>query len=744
MPTTPSNTVPNASDVQATNAEMDKLLKELNEINGVNRDITAELDKQIKKTNSLFGAKSKESVLLKDVKKLGRDVSADIERQIKLIGDLNKGLTTEKDIQKELSKNEKLLGSLRLKQNQQQYDLAQQQQLLAEAKKIEMEKEAALAAAIASGRGREVQKATASLKKSQDIVKSENDKVKALQNGIKITNDLIENYDEANDKLKKGVELFKKQEDKVKSIKSKTLSYIGNLTLFGVTLNSIWETWKKLEKTQTDAAQQLGLSVEQVKEIGNNTKAVYGNFTSSTFATSTLLKGLQELNAELGTSLDFSAQEVTQFTELTKTIGLSVTEATKLFALGKLNNQTLKQTEQTIVAGTVAANRQYGVQVSAKEVFKDISKLSAGILVKFQENPEAIAKAVVQAKALGTSLEQVDKIGDSLLNFESSIQNELEAQLVTGRQINLDKAREYALNNDSVGLMNELAKITGDLGGYNKLNRIQQESIAKAVGLSRDEVSQMLIDQAKFAALGDTANKSAAEQLKYAQEHNITLDQSIMKSLEQQAMTDKLDESFTAVKENLAAIVDGPLGGFAKMLVDILNSSLGIGAIITTMIGGGIAKIIMALPALIEGFTVLKETALGQAIASAWAAAMENPLTSLTFGAAGLALGAALVGAIISSMSSATSVKDAAIDSNGGLMISGPKGSFITDPADQIIAAPGAANLLGGGGGGITASQLDAIANRPVVVQANLTAGSDTIQKWQTNAGQYGSSGRFA
>jgi hypothetical protein len=57
---------------------------------------------------------------------------------------------------------------------------------------------------------------------------------------------------------------------------------------------------------------------------------------------------------------------------------------------------------------------------SDKEILQDISKLSAGILTKFQNNPKAIASAVVQAKALGTTLEQVDKVGESLLYFESN------------------------------------------------------------------------------------------------------------------------------------------------------------------------------------------------------------------------------------------------------------------------------------------------------------------------------------
>ncbi len=38
--------------------------------------------------------------------------------------------------------------------------------------------------------------------------------------------------------------------------------------------------------------------------------------------------------------------------------------------------------------------------------------------------------------------------GESLLNFETSIENELKAELITGKQLNLERARAAALTGD--------------------------------------------------------------------------------------------------------------------------------------------------------------------------------------------------------------------------------------------------------------------------------------------------------
>ena len=45
-------------------------------------------------------------------------------------------------------------------------------------------------------------------------------------------------------------------------------------------------------------------------------------------------------------------------------------------------------------------------------------------------------------------MSQLDGIASSLMDFESSIKNELEAELLLGKNLNLEKARQAALNND--------------------------------------------------------------------------------------------------------------------------------------------------------------------------------------------------------------------------------------------------------------------------------------------------------
>ena len=80
----------------------------------------------------------------------------------------------------------------------------------------------------------------------------------------------------------------------------------------------------------------------------------------------------------------------------------------------------------------------------------------------------------MQAKALGTTLEKVEQIASSLLQFESSIEAELSAELLVGKDLYLERARLLALNNDLAGVAEEIAKQIGTAADFTNMNVIHQ------------------------------------------------------------------------------------------------------------------------------------------------------------------------------------------------------------------------------------------------------------------------------
>ena len=99
------------------------------------------------------------------------------------------------------------------------------------------------------------------------------------------------------------------------------------------------------------------------------------------------------------------------------------------------------------------------------------------------------------AKKLGTNLDTVGKIMDGMLNFQESIGKEIEASILLGKQLNFQKARELALNNDIEGAMKVVLGQLGSEEEFQRMNAIQRKSLADALGVDVATMAQMISKQ---------------------------------------------------------------------------------------------------------------------------------------------------------------------------------------------------------------------------------------------------------
>jgi len=489
-------------------------------------------------------------------------------------------------------------------------------------------------------------------------------------------------------------------------------------------IKKAFEAFKEYDTLFTNLARGLGMSTDQVRNMTTAAKFSKEALGDNNYTAAQIAKSIGDVNSQLGLSVGVSAATSAEFAAMTNQMGLSAEEASKIYRLGVLNNSSLQKTNKTIASSIIAAQKQFNVQVNERQVYQEIGKLSAGITSKFEQNPDLIAKAVVQAKALGTNLEQVDKVGESLLNFETSIENELKAELLTGKQINLEKARYAALTGDQIGLMNELSSQVGSLEEFQSMNVLAQKSLAEAFGLSRNELADMLKQQAVFNKLGDVSNMTAKQQLELATKLGYTGDESLMNNLKQQAAAETLAATWDSIKLSLAALLDGPF----KLLVNGMSYLSKHAWIVHAAIG---AMAALSLVKLIGGISLLVN---GLSIALAEGITLTGLLTG---GAALLGLGA-LIGIGVGAIGSIRSGTEAAVPQlfEGGIAPAVPGGTLVNvgegGKAEAIIPlnSPTANNMLGGGSSTIEAvlAQISQHLSKPAPIpQFSLMVNQDKL-----------------
>ena len=147
--------------------------------------------------------------------------------------------------------------------------------------------------------------------------------------------------------------------------------------------------------------------------------------------------------------------------------------------------------------------------VLAKDVFADIAQNTELFANFAKDGGLNIGRAAVQAKELGLSLDTVGKVAENVLDFQSSIESELQASLLIGRQLNLNRARELSLAGDIEGLQKEIVKLVGSEAEFNQLNVIQRKKFAQALGVTTTELSKLVSGEVQLKS-NDTKDNTDA------------------------------------------------------------------------------------------------------------------------------------------------------------------------------------------------------------------------------------------
>ena len=212
-----------------------------------------------------------------------------------------------------------------------------------------------------------------------------------------------------------------------------------------------------------------------------------------------------DLTSELGK--EFGGQLLAGSAFLAENFGLTeaaIGEIQKESVVTGKNVSTIAQEMSGVIAATTT---QKGIMVDVNEVIEETSKISGELRLNFKNSNKEIARGITSLKLMGMNLTQLKGSSSSLLDFESSIAAEMEAELLTGRELNLEGARRAALDGDLVKLGKELSKQGVDYNELEEMNVLQRQAYAKAVGLSVDELSDSLKTAQEFEAVERRAAK---------------------------------------------------------------------------------------------------------------------------------------------------------------------------------------------------------------------------------------------
>ena len=367
----------------------------------------------------------------------------------------------------------------------------------------------------------------------------------------------------------------------IKALGPSLQAALGPLALIGVAVEAIKffvGAMFDANKQSVDLARNLGTSTQEGEKLRQYYIDNKNLLQTQYKLTSALVESQTQLSELSALSNVYSLDALDAQTQLTKEVKLQAEDASNLnkifIANGDESTKALDNAYDTVAQ---YAN-QNKVLFDSKKVLSQASKVSGQLLVSFKGSTTELIKAVMQVNKLGISLEQAKDISKSMLDFESSISAEMEAELLTGKDLNLEDARRLALQGDFAGAAAEALKNVKSLEEFQGMNVIQQEALAKAAGLTVDQLSDALVQQKfqgtetgeqikrlKEAGMVEQANALAAGKL---------VGENLKTATQQLNAQEKFNLAIEQAKEIFSDLVSGgALQTLADALQGLANSS---------------------------------------------------------------------------------------------------------------------------------------------------------------------------
>ena len=238
-------------------------------------------------------------------------------------------------------------------------------------------------------------------------------------------------------------------------------------TALASAIGDLWDTFREFGVSWNSLPLAAGVAKEEAK-------ALLDTFGTLEGTSSKTLLSMKAMSYFTGAQVEDMAKIMS--------LQMSITNLTQEQALG----QQAKWIKDIKKEG-VSVNKVFGDMASNADFFANFMK----------EGGENIKEAAIQANKMGLSLSETAAMAESLLDFESSIEKEMEASAILGRQINLDRARQLAFEGKHVEMMEEAKRQAGGEAEFLKMNVVQRQALGEAIGLQGQALSKFVSENQK-------------------------------------------------------------------------------------------------------------------------------------------------------------------------------------------------------------------------------------------------------
>jgi uncharacterized protein YihD (DUF1040 family) len=167
--------------------------------------------------------------------------------------------------------------------------------------------------------------------------------------------------------------------------------------------------------------------------------------------------------------------------------------------------------EQLAIQNEIANSieKATGITGVQKDLTETIGNMASNLQMQYGRIPGSLELAVLKSRALGMSMEDLNKAGSNLLDIEGSIGQELEYQLLTGERLVNNQGesltnlyRQATLEGNANKQADIMNQIIADQGENLENNMFARQQMAKMLGMEEAQLAKSIQKQRIITKLG--------------------------------------------------------------------------------------------------------------------------------------------------------------------------------------------------------------------------------------------------
>ena len=306
-------------------------------------------------------------------------------------------------------------------------------------------------------------------------------------------NEENKNFDAAQLELQNENINLQKQKTKELNLQAELQKKISDLSatlLFLKLLKLGYERFVALDKAAEDFRRTTGFSNTQMVELRKNAESINLEFQDIGVGINEVYASAKALTDVFGRTSLVSREAMQNVSLMSVNLGVAAEDSANVLATFQGLGKVTQEAAMNVMKVGASLSEKAGVPFSL--VMKDIANASEQTTAMLGANPSKLMKSAIAARALGTDMNKIVSSQRKLLDFSSSINDELELSALLGKSVSFQKARQLAYDGDIAGAAKATLETVKAAGDFESMSVYQREALAKASGMELKDLTKMM------------------------------------------------------------------------------------------------------------------------------------------------------------------------------------------------------------------------------------------------------------